>query len=334
MDYYEKLYAPVAIHTLNRYRHLKNCIESLAANELAAKTELYITVDYPPSEKYKEGYEKVKEYLNGGITGFANVNIFFQEENLGAARNSLFIRKKVFEKYDRIIKSEDDNIFSRNFLEYMNYYLDKYESDKSIQAICGYVYPVKLEGQNKEVFRTIQYTAWGYGIWKNRIDERELFSIKDIEKVLLDHKKAKKWKKTCRHIYNEAIYVVAGKHYIPVTYCENNETKLKFPDFMVCIYLYVTGKKVIMPTISKVRNMGHDGSGEHCDDSTNAEFSAQKIDEREHYIPEIEETIEDLPNDDDMLINNYITATTGSCIRADIILMKIKLRTLLKRFIV
>lgn len=331
MEHYDKVYAPVAIHTLNRYKHLRNCIESLAANELAIKTELYISVDYPPNENYKDGYEKIKEYLNGGIKGFAKVNVFFQEVNLGAAYNSLFIRKKVFDKYDRMIKSEDDNIFSKNFLEYMNYYLDKYEKDKSIQAICGYVYPVRLDTSNKDVFRTIQFSAWGYGIWKDRIEEREYFSIKEIERVLFDHKKAKNWKRICRHIYNEAIYVVAGKHYIPIIYYDETVEKLKFPDFMVCIYLYVTGKQVIMPTISKVRNMGHDGSGEHCDNSTKVEFSGQKIDERNHYKPMTEESVE-LSCDDEKLINNYINTTPQSCIKADIILLKLKIQKIIKRF--
>ena len=298
---------------------------------MAAKTELFITVDYPPSEKYKDGYEKIKEYLNGGIKGFAKVNVFFQEVNLGAAQNSLFIRQKVFDKYDRMIKSEDDNIFSKNFLEYMNFYLNKYEADKSIQAICGYVYPVKLDTLNKEVFRTILFSAWGYGIWKDRIEERNFFSIKEIESVLFNYKKAKKWKRICRHIYNEAIYVVSGKHYIPVVNYDKTGEKLIFPDFMVCIYLYVTGKQVIMPTISKVRNMGHDGSGEHCDNSTKVEIGEQNIDIRNHFKPMTEEMLE-LSCDDEKLINNYISATPQSCIKADIILFKLKIQKFIKIF--
>lgn len=331
MDYCEKKYAPVAIHTLNRYGHLRRCIESLAANSLAPKTELFISVDYPPNDKYIDGYEKIKEYLNGGINGFSQVNIYYQQKNIGASNNSLFVRGKVFEKYDRIIKTEDDNVFSHNFLEYMNYYLDKYESDKSIQAVCGYVYPVKIENCNRDVFRTIQFTAWGYGIWKNRYDERENFTIQDIEKALFDREKSKKWKQICRHIYNEAVFVVAGKHYIPVTSEEKSGTKLRFPDFMVCIYLYVTGKQVIMPTISKVRNIGHDGSGEHCDDKSKEEFENQSIDEREFFIPINEDKAEMLSCDEDRQINNYIKAEKESSIRADIILWKMKVKKFLKK---
>ena len=48
--------APVLIPTCNRIHHLKRCVESIARNKLAKETELYISVDYPPSEKYQDGY--------------------------------------------------------------------------------------------------------------------------------------------------------------------------------------------------------------------------------------------------------------------------------------
>ena len=94
---------PVVIPTLNRYQHLKRCVESLAICRYAAETELYISVDYPPSEKYREGYDRVLEYVNGGIAGFKAVHVFFQEKNLGTCDNTFFLYSKVFEKYDRLI---------------------------------------------------------------------------------------------------------------------------------------------------------------------------------------------------------------------------------------
>ena len=46
---------PILIPTLDRYEHFKKCIESLAKNTHANKTELVIGLDYPPSEKYMDG---------------------------------------------------------------------------------------------------------------------------------------------------------------------------------------------------------------------------------------------------------------------------------------
>ena len=86
----EKRYAPIIIPTLCRYEHLKECIESLARCKQAEKTWLYISLDYPASEKHVEGWKRISEYLQGGIQGFERVVCFYQKENLGALANEMF----------------------------------------------------------------------------------------------------------------------------------------------------------------------------------------------------------------------------------------------------
>ena len=58
------IYAPVIIPTLNRYEHFKNCLESLEACVGADFTDVYVALDYPPSEKYVEGWKKIDIYLH------------------------------------------------------------------------------------------------------------------------------------------------------------------------------------------------------------------------------------------------------------------------------
>ncbi len=48
-------YAPVLIPTLNRYEHFKRCLESLELCTGADKTDVYVGLDFPPSEKYHKG---------------------------------------------------------------------------------------------------------------------------------------------------------------------------------------------------------------------------------------------------------------------------------------
>ena len=62
-------YYPVIIPTLNRYEHFKNCVESLSNNLYANETELVVGLDYPPSEKYIDGWKKIKDYIPS-IKGF------------------------------------------------------------------------------------------------------------------------------------------------------------------------------------------------------------------------------------------------------------------------
>lgn len=56
-------YAPVIIPTLNRYEHFKRCLESLEKCTGAEMTEVYVGLDFPPSDKYVEGWKKIDIYL-------------------------------------------------------------------------------------------------------------------------------------------------------------------------------------------------------------------------------------------------------------------------------
>ena len=57
-------YAPVIIPTLNRYDHFVRCIQSLAKCTDASETDLIIGLDFPPSDKYVDGYKRIKEYCD------------------------------------------------------------------------------------------------------------------------------------------------------------------------------------------------------------------------------------------------------------------------------
>ena len=131
------VYAPIIIVTLNRYEHLKRCIESLQKNGWAKYTELYISVDYPADESHWEGYGKVREYLENGIEGFKKVFIYYQSVNLGGAENFMFLKRIIFQSYDRWIETEDDNEFSPCFIEFMDKGLELFKDDPDILYLCG-----------------------------------------------------------------------------------------------------------------------------------------------------------------------------------------------------
>ena len=166
------MYAPIIIPTLNRYEHLVRCIESLQKNTLAKETELFISLDYPPSIKYESGYRQIKQYLEcSGVKGFKKVYVFYQEKNLGVCGNIYFLRNEIYKKYDRYIFTEDDNEFAPNFLKYINDGLELFKDDKDIFAICGYRNEKNWECEEANVFKACTYHAWGYATWKDRMEE-------------------------------------------------------------------------------------------------------------------------------------------------------------------
>ncbi len=257
----ENKFAPVIIPTLCRYEHFKRCIESLQRNAWAQYTDLYIGLDFPAKESHVEGYHKIREYLEDGIGGFANVIVIKHNRNMGSHENSMALRKKAAEKHDRYIYSEDDNEFSANYLEYMNKCLDKYEEDESVFAVTGYKYPLTSNRIKGTVFTSnVYFSAFGYGTWNRKITDAqaemtmELFCSKYNDLKFMRYFFRQGANQYCN-------FVKAFLGYIPGLM---KEGRIVPYDLSYGIYMVAQGKKMIFPTISKVRNWGYDGSGVHC----------------------------------------------------------------------
>ena len=249
----DSFYAPVVIPTLNRYVHLKRCVDSLAKCTGADKTILVISLDYPPSENYFEGYNRIKDYLPT-IQGFRDVVVLEAEYNLGTVKNCRvlydYVRGLGFDKY---IFSEDDNEFSPNFLEYINKGLSLYERDEKVLMISGYSYPdiCKMKNTNN-VLAFRKAAAWGCGRWFHKEMTYVTLGPQQYRDAIL-----LSWKKALR------LFVLR-----PISLNSLISMKLRdttYGDSLMVDCMLLENKYCVFPKISKVRNWGHDGTGEHCD---------------------------------------------------------------------
>ena len=276
MGYKKMKYAPVVIPTLNRIEHLQRCITSLQRNPWAKYTPLIISVDYPPSEKYQDGYQKVCSYLKEDITGFASVKIIYQKENLGPYENAEFLRKYVGKHYDRYIFSEDDNEFSPNFIEYTDKGLDRFEMNPDVVAICA-IGASGNETENENVVLSQNFTAYGYGVW---IDKENLYyqcinrayveeKAKDIHYLI----RMVKAQENLLFSLQSVIFKKENVYQLP-----NGEVPII--DQTIKFYLIAEHKYVISPCTRKVRNWGYDGSGQNCPVDRTLQSKRVDIDQR------------------------------------------------------
>lgn len=276
-----KIY-PVCIITCNRIDHLKECIESLQKNLLAKDTDLYISVDCPPSEKYLEGYNKVVEYLDSGIEGFKNVYIFKQERNLGHELNCYWLEDKVFETHDAFIYTEDDNVFSPNFLEYCNKCIEKHKDDPKCYGICGHLYPVKFEhGKNNIVKMYNDFDAWGYAVFKDRTLAARKYILGE------EFINARKNRKLMRKLLNRNVRLFCyyvDNLYKSVKVMRSDAGMTRMFDITMAIYCIFNDMYNVIPIESKARNNGWDGSGFNCAPGTDAyKWSDQPIDQNNEF---------------------------------------------------
>lgn len=255
-------FAPVLIPTLNRYEHFHRCVESLSRCTHADKTDLYIALDYPVNDAHWEGYNKIKEYIDD-ISGFKTINIIKRDKNFGATENIRDAREQIFQKYDRIILSEDDNEFAPNFLDYINKGLDKFEDDPRIIAICGYSHPIDISEYNHNFFFRHGFSAWGYGI--TRSNAKFINSYLNIEfayNLLKNINFINKLIKYNRYQLIDGLINIVNKRQIK-------------GDTLISSLLIDKGYYSVCPKTSLVRNYGHDGTGANC--SKLGEFNIYKL---------------------------------------------------------
>ena len=241
---------PVIIPTLNRIKHLQACICSLQQCTHADKTELVIGLDYPPSEDFREGYEDIKAYLPS-IKGFSKVTIFERDYNYGEVRNTRTMVDYCLSRYDAFIFTEDDNVFSPCFLDFMNKALDRYRDDERVTSVCGFCYPINCGTSLGSACLTYEDLAWGEGFWRdkwratNDVIGRKTF----FKEIITSKKKVEKY----------LTFYPRGFHIL----LDMIKQKASWGDIERTAYNFLTDHFQIQPNTSLVRNIGHDGSGLH-----------------------------------------------------------------------
>ena len=282
---------PVMIITLCRYEHLLRCICSLQKNSNAENTDLYIGLDYPADEKHWSGYKKIEKYLDNKIVGFKSVNVIKHQSNLGPTGNYKTVRDIIIKSHDGYIFSEDDNVFSPNFLEYMNICMEYYKEDKNVIAVSGYMYPITVTNDNANILQISTYfSAYGFGMYRDKDAILEKYvNMETFLKMYYNIKLMRKLKKTSPNQFCN--FVKGMVEYTPDLV---NNNKIRPTDLAWGLYIFFHNYKVIFPTVSKVRNNGYDGSGVNCLSQNNIkggdtgkyreyDFSLQEIDKMDSF---------------------------------------------------
>ena len=239
--------APIVLFVYNRFDHTKKTIESLQKNKLAEESELFIYSDAPKSTKVKASVIEVRKYIKN-IQGFKKITIIEQKDNLGLAKSITTGVTDVVQTHGKVIVLEDDIVTSPYFLSFMNKSLKMYKEEKRIWHISGWNYPTSFNEQNDTYLYRIM-DCWGWATWSDRWQYFEknteklinTFTKDDIKKFNLDGFtdlwRQVKLNKSGR-INTWAIYWYAS--------------------------IFLNNGFCLNPVKSLVRNIGHDGTGEHC----------------------------------------------------------------------
>ena len=185
------------------------------------------------------------------ITGFAKVTILERDTNYGAERNTESLAEYCLERYDAYIFTEDDNVFSPCFLDYMDKALERYRDDERIFSVCGFCHPGNY-GLSKGCIHLEYYnSAWGTGYWRNKYHEaKRVIKDKSFLSYATSRSMSKKFVNAHPLGFRMLFYMVRGN--------------CSWEDVEFATYNVLTNHYQIRPALSLVRNIGCDGSGLHC----------------------------------------------------------------------
>ena len=242
---------PTALFVYNRLVHTRHTLEALQKNLGAHESTLYIFSDGPKSDADAEAVAEVRNYVKN-VSGFADVIIVERERNLGLASSLTSGIDAVLGEHESIIVLEDDLVTSPYFLQFMGDALKCYEHEEQVVAIHGYTFPLGIP--LPETFFMRNTGCWGWGTWRRGW---ALFET-DGNKLL----------NQLRKLQLSASFDMNGAY--PYTRMLEDQVNGKIDSWAVRWHAatFLKNKLTLYPGVSLVKNIGHDGSGEHCVKST------------------------------------------------------------------
>jgi hypothetical protein len=150
-----------------------------------------------------------------------------------------------------------------------------FEFNKAIYAICGFNYPVRYSSSGtKNFYFNKTFSAWGFGTWKNR-KVNEYYTPEELFIFM----------KSLKNVFK--IYRMAPIKLLSILHAIKQNMPLR-GDAVVSLENILHDQYCVFPTVSKVRNHGHDGSGVNRVLLENSIYLEQEIDSENEFVYDID----------------------------------------------
>lgn len=245
------VFTPIAIFVYNRPHHTKELLNSLSCCKYANCSELFVFSDAAKNDSKKNDVAEVRRIINDNKWKeiFKSVNIYEASINKGLANSIISGVTDVIQKYGRIIVIEDDNVVSYDFLDFMNRALDFYNDNDKVGYIGGYTAPIAIpKDYLYDVFAMGRGSSYAWATWRKYWDLVD-WNVSDYEEF--------KKNKTIRKRFNEY-----GPDRAKLL---DNQMKGKIDSWAIrfSYSMFKMNKIAILPTKTRVANIGFDGTGVH-----------------------------------------------------------------------
>ena len=246
------LIAPVALFTYDRPFHTKKVLNALIKCDGSEQIDLFVFCDGPRNESTDKETRRilaVRELIRKEKR-FKSIKIVEQSSNYGLANSIISGVSQVLEEYNEIIVLEDDIVPSVGFLNYMNDALFLYKENEKVGCIHAWNYDLNVDVPKEDTFFLPGADCWGWATWKS---SWELFNV-DGEYLLNE----------IRNRNLDYTFDRRGTYDFQGALQDQIDGKTDSWAIRWHASLVLASKLCLHPTVAIVKNIGLDGSGEHC----------------------------------------------------------------------
>ncbi len=239
--------APIVLFVYNRPDHTRRTLAALAANSIAADSNLIIYADAAKKPEHQGAVDAVRDLVRR-TGGFKSVAVVERETNFGLARSIISGVSETCTAHGRAIVVEDDLVVSPDFLGFLNAGLDRYQADEQVLQISGYAYPAH-DPSTSPTFFLPMVSCWGWATWSRAWAQFDP-SMSALSR--LDHDMAARRRFNLDDAYD--YYGMA---------CQQRQGRIDSWGVRWQLSLFAREGVVLYPRDSLVYNAGADASGTH-----------------------------------------------------------------------
>ena len=257
----------IALFVYNRPEHTREMLKGLQKNNIS---KLYIFSDGIKDIKDKDSVEKVRNLIDS--IDWCETEIIKGERNKGLADSIVHGVNYVLERHTRIIVLEDDCVPTDDFIVFMEKCFDKYKNNEKVMNVSGYSLPINIPNDYPyDIYFSYRASSWGWGTWRRawKYFDRNKSILAEIEKSPNLRKKINR----------------AGEDLIPML---KNQINGKLDSWAVfwAINIIKNDGVCVNPVKSRIKNIGHDGTGIHCGHNNRYEIKIIKEDINLLHLPD------------------------------------------------
>lgn len=246
---WERPPAPIALFVYNRLDHTRRTVEALRANHLAGQSDLFIFADAAKDEPGAAAVAAVRKFIRA-IDGFRSVTIRERERNLGLSNSIIRGVTQLCREQGRAIVLEDDLLTTPDFLTFLNRGLDRYENVAQVFSVTGFNFPIAVPPDYPyDAYASVRSCSWGWATWKDRW-EKARWSVSAFDDLISTPEGRRRVDQAGPDLAPMLALQAAGK--------------IQGWDVIWGFEHLRHSAVAIRPAISKIYNIGFDGSGIHC----------------------------------------------------------------------